>query len=267
MADVADETTRTVDGAGNGNADGINPDPGEGAGGDTGSGTGDKSGSPESGTDFDVSEILDEYGLESPAELKEFIGGLNEMRGKVGDADLDELIENSNTLKKFQSEWAKQEREKLKESETPEETIARLEKENEQLANKRKSDRQKMAAAESAKKAIEGFNSTVNAAIEGAKDVPKSWRPFIAKFMGVNNPVNEIDIEDRATVRRLTKDGVKEMSKFAQAVIKDYRDGKVKIPEIASPQSPPSDSSKPKGAKNLSDARRIMHESMAALLK
>ena len=258
MDGVIDQTTTPV---GDKPAD-TNPNP---------NGVGDTAkpdtGKPDTGSgQFDVNEILDEYGLESPEELKAFIGNMTELKGKIGDDDLDELIESRDTLKKYQSEWAKQEREKLKESETPEETIARLEKENKDLNHKRKSDRQQVQASEQAKKAIEGFGSTVNSVID-ASDVPKSWKPFFSEFMGVNNPVNEIDIEDRATVRKLTKDGVKKMNQFAQMVIKEYRDGKVKIPAITTTETPPSDTTKPKGVKNLRDARRIMHESLSAILK
>lgn len=258
--DVEDRTAEAVGGS-HAEGDDTNPNPDTGKP-DTGA---PDTGKPDTGA-FDVNEILDEYGLNSADELKEFIGNMKNLEGQIGDNDLEELVENSNTLKKFQREWAKQEREKLKDNETPEETIARLEKENEDLQHKSKKEREQIKASQTAKKAIEAFGSTVNNVIETG-DVPKSWQKHIAEFMGVGNPINEVDIEDKAVVRKLTKEGIKKMNAFAQLVIQEYRNGKVQIPAVTTTQTPPSDTNKPKGAKNLREARRIMHESMSAIFK
>ncbi len=76
-----------------------------------------------------ISGILDKHGLTSAEELGEFIDNLTSLKGRIGDEDPEELLKAKQTLQTYHKEWAKQEREKIREKETPEETIARLEKE------------------------------------------------------------------------------------------------------------------------------------------
>ena len=256
MADVIDQTTKVIDKSGNTGDGDAGIDAGKSGLADGGEATGG------SGDGFDVNELLDEWGLESPADLKEFVATMHDLKGKIGDQDLDELMEKASTLTKYQQQWAKQEKEKLKEKETPEETIARLEKENEELDLKRKKDSEKTQAVQGAKKAIEGFNSTVSSVIESDKAIPKTWHKYVSEFMGVNNPVNEVNIEDKAAVRRVAKEGLKKMNAFAQLIVNEYRAGKLEIPVVTKTETPATDAVKPKGAKNLRDARRLMHESM-----
>jgi hypothetical protein len=230
---------------------------------DAGTGDGDLK-DDQLSTKIDVEEILDEFGLDSPADLKEFMGTLNEMRGKIGDHDLDTLLENTKKLNQYQAEWQRQSEEKQKEKETPEETIARLEKEKNQALKQNKTQADKRKAAKSAEAALDDFTDTVNTVIDGAKDLPKAYRPMLRKFMGIDNPINEVDITDKAALRRLTKSGIKEMTAFAQQVIKDYRAGKTKIPNV-DPIVPAGDTdAKGKEPKNLKEAKAIMMQSARA---
>jgi hypothetical protein len=218
---------------------------------------------------FNVDEILDEYGLESPDELKDFITHMQALKGKIGDQDLDKLIENSKTLETYQAHWAKEEQRRLKEKETPEETIKRLEKEKEDLQQSKKQDSDRQKAAKSAERAVRDFNETVTSTIKGESAVPSEYRPFLSEFLGVDNPINDVDIEDKAAVRRLSKEGIKKMQAFEQAVIKRYRDGKIKIPAVSKTETTVSTTTGPKdqqGPKTLKDAKRIMMESVTALL-
>lgn len=212
----------------------------------------------------DVQEILDEFGLDSPDDLKGFVGKLSEMRGKIGDNDLDMLLENTKTLNKYQAEWQRQDEEKRREKETPEETIARLSKEKDQAVNHNKTQSDKKKASQAAKVVLEEFESTIDSVIKTAKDLPESYRPMFRKFMGIGNPINEVDITDKAALRRLTKSSMKEMQNFAQEVIKDYRAGKIKIPNVDPVVPASADAGKGKEPKNLKEAKAIMMESAAA---
>lgn len=214
-----------------------------------------------------VSDILDEYGLDSPEDLKEFLSGLSGLKGKVGDRDLDELIKNSETLENYQEHWAKQEREKKKEGETPEDTISRLEKENEENQNERRKESDQRKQAKDAEHAIEAFNDTVDSAISADETIPKEYRPYLSEFLGVNNPINEVDIENNADVRKLTKAGAKKLLDFEQAVIKRYRAGKTKVPKVSSTDTTPVPSDKDKEPKTLKESRRMMHKFAAELDK
>jgi len=79
-----------------------------------------------------VKGILEKHGLDSPEQLGELLDSVTGMRSKLGEADLDELMESHQTLQAYRKEWAKQERLQQKENEKPEETITRLERELEE---------------------------------------------------------------------------------------------------------------------------------------
>ena len=86
--------------------------------------------------------------------------------------------------------------------------------------------------------------------------------------MGVKNPVNDVDIRDKATVRKVLKTfGAKLVNDFEQAVIKRYRAGKDTIPATPPPaggdQAPVQAEKK---VSNLSEARRLAHASLGALM-
>jgi len=214
-----------------------------------------------------VEDILDEYGLESADDLKTFMANLNELRGKIGDQDLDQILANSKTLETYQAHWAKQERERLKESETPEQTIARLEKENQDLATEKSKAKDQQKAARAAEAALENFNDTVMSIISAESGgVVKEYQPFLAEFLGVNNPINEVNIEDKAAVRKLSKDAVKKLEKFEQVVIKRYLDGKIKIPKVTASTAGGETLDTDKGPKNLKEARGILRESLRAIV-
>jgi hypothetical protein len=231
---------------------------------DTGAGDADVKDDKISSDDFSVAELCEDFGLDSPADLKEFVSNLNDMRGKIGDNDLDTLIENTKTLQKYQAEWQRQEEEKRREKETPEETIARLEKEKQQAITQNKTQTEKRKAQEAAKRAYHEFEETVDSVITNSKELPKAYRPMLRKFMGIDNPVTEVDITDKAALRRLTKNGVKEMNAFAQKIIKDYRDGKIKIPNVTPAEPAGGDSAQGKEPKNLKEAKAMMMRSASA---
>lgn len=213
-----------------------------------------------------ISTILDKHGLGSPEELAEFVDRIAERDGQIGDYDPEELLKAKNTLDAYQREWAKAEQEKLKAAETPDQTIARLEREAADRENKNLQRSRQRQQAEAAKKAVKTFTDVVNSTVQSEKDIPAAYIPFIKEFMGVNNPVNDVNIQDRGAVKKVTRDfGIKRMMEFAQVVIKDYRDGKTAIPKVpdgASDQTPVTPETKPK---NLKESRAMAHTLISKL--
>lgn len=273
MPDPKDDTTQDDDknkdpndkGTQTGDGNGDDKAKAKGDAGTDGDGKGVKDDQLSAGK-LDVEEILDEYGLDSAEDLKGFIAHLADMEGKIGDNDLDTLIENTKTLQKYQANWQQQEEEKLKEKETPEETIARLEQEKTSALNKNKTQADKRKASKAAEAALGEFNDTIDSVIKGNKEVPKEYRGLIKEFMGVDNPINEVDITDKAAVRRLTKAGIKKIQVFEQGVIKRYLDGKVKIPKVTETETGAGSTASTDAAnpKNLKEAKAIMMQSARA---
>jgi len=210
-----------------------------------------------------VQSILDEYDIDSPKQLGEFLKNLSGLKDQLGDVDLEELKKNSALLKKYQKHWAKEEEAKKEDGETPEETIARLKKQNEQLDRKRRDEAEMYENAEADKRALNNFNSTVTKAVD-ALSVPSAMRPFLLKALGVNNEINEVDMSDKVGIKRITKAAFKDMKELQQAFIKDYLKGKTEIPKISTSAGTPSDKPVTITKKN---ARAIAIERLKGLIK
>ena len=212
-----------------------------------------------------ISDLLVEFDLESPDALKEFISGMTELKDKLSGENVDELLDNKALMTKYQKHWAAQEAEKKKDGETPEETVKRLEGE---LAAKDASAAKVAAKGDDAKKAkalISSFNNTVDKTIRGMKEVPDEYRGFFGLFMGVNNPINDVDLADRASVIDITKNGAKNLLDFEQVVIKRYLEGKAKVPDVTTTQATVTEK-EPVTIKNLSEARTTMASKVKALI-
>ena len=188
-----------------------------------------------------IQNVLNDHDLDSPEQLKDLLERVADRDSKLGDNDLEELIENSELLKTYQKQWEKQEDRKREDDETPEETISRLKKEKKEIAKAAKADEDRRNEADDSKRALKTFNSTVKSAVESNKDVPKEYRPFLNEFMGVDNPINEVDLTDKAAIKKISKDAAKKLIDFEQVIIKRYRDGKAKIPKISSSAETSSD--------------------------
>lgn len=213
-----------------------------------------------------INDILDKHGLSSPEELAEFVDRIAETAGQIGDYDPDDLLKAKTTLDAYQRKWTEAEQAKLKEAETPDQTIARLEREAAARENQAaQRDRQKRNA-DAAKAAVKTFNDVVVSTVKAEKDIPAEYVPFLHKLLGVGSPVNNVNITDRAAVKKMAKEfGIKEMRDFEQVVIARYRAGKTEIPVVpvvASETAPVADEHKPK---NLNEARGMMHERLSKM--
>lgn len=210
-----------------------------------------------------MEDLLDEYGLENAEDLKDFISNLSDVAEKLQGEDIDDLLDNKALMVRYQQQWAAKEAATLEEKETPEETIARLKKEKQEMAQDAARQRSKQAQAEEAQRLLGSFNNTVHKTIRSIKEVPKEYRNFLSLFMGVDNPINDVDLADRGKVIDLTKKSAKMLMDLEQAVIKRYLAGKAKVPAMTTTQDSTTDD-KPGEIKNLRDARKTLMERIKA---
>jgi len=212
-----------------------------------------------------VQDILDKYGYDSIEELEADHDSLKELQDTIGKHDANKLIQDAEYLAKVKEFWAEQDEAKKRDSETPDETIARLEREKkateQKLKDRDKADAKKREQREQqaqAKKMLKSFNSTVIGEIDNIKDLPKEYKPFLKTFLGVENPMNEINIGVKPEVRKTAKNLIKDFRSFEQVVIKRYLDGKIEMPKITpSTETPVSTEKQPK---NLAEARSFLRD-------
>ena len=207
-----------------------------------------------------IQGFLEENDITSPDQLKELL----DLKARVGGADLDELEENSALLKKYQKHWAKEEESKREDDETPEETIARVKNEKANLEKALKSEQSRQEEAQESQELLKTFNNTVSSALEAEKDLPKEYLPFLKEFMGVDNPINEVGLDDKKSIKKIAKNSVKKILAFEQLAIKSYQKGKADVPAISTSTETPSDAP-PKITKEK--VRAVMTERLKGFLK
>lgn len=216
-----------------------------------------------------VSSLLAKHNLQTPEQLAEYIDGLAGVAGRIGNLDPEELVKSHETLTAYHKEWAKQEREKLKANEKPEETIARLEKELDAEGKKKEKAAREAAKVEEAKKALATWDSTVGSTITADATIPSEYHDFLKLFMGVNNPINTADPSDRGAATKLTKEfGIVKLREFENLVIQRYLAGKSAIPQVppasAGGGTPPVIGDKP--PKSQSERRQLAHQLFSRIL-
>ena len=204
--------------------------------------------------------LMEKNGLESVDDLVELAESGKKVKGKQVDLDrLDEIQKKAEKLDKYEAFWKDQEEKKLRDTEYPDQTIARLEKQlkAKEAADKHKEESQRQQ--EAAKQALKNYDREIQSLVR-EMELPKEQQAFAIEFMGVNNPFNEIDITDRKAISRMVADQTKKFEALKQSIIKEYIGGKESVPKTGSTASAAPMGDKPKIM--LKDARKALHEAM-----
>lgn len=206
-----------------------------------------------------VTAIMEANGLDSIEDLIDLVESGKKVIGKISDVeDIDELIAKAQRLDEWTAYYARKAEMEREEGETPEETIARLKKEKAILLQRQNQEE----SAREGEALLKNFTKSVDTTMsEIFDDLPESQKPFISEFFGVGNPFAVIDIGDKKAVRKMVAEGKKKFEAFKRAVedqaIKDYVEGKRKIPHVSST----GESTSPQTIrKTMKTARAALHE-------
>ena len=63
------------------------------------------------------------------------------------------------------------------------------------------------------------------APLRSLDDVPVYARPFMKKFFGVDNPIHDVDMSDKAGIKKLVSSGAQEFAKLKKAIIAEHEPG------------------------------------------
>lgn len=191
-----------------------------------------------------MQDVLERAGLDSFEELQSLVDEGQTLKEILGGKDLKQLIKDANRLQEIEAYWAEQKALEQEESEEPHETIARLKKEKQELADKQAREAQMTKEQKEAARAIETYNKSVSKVVESSG--LEGEKAEMAKLMlGVDNPFNEIDIDDPKAVREMSGSITKRFSDFVakieQAAIDKYAAGKSDIVPITPASTPASE--------------------------
>lgn len=205
-----------------------------------------------------LEDLMDANDLESVEDLVSLVESGKSLKTiQVTPDQLEGLIKKSQTLEKYEAYWKDQDEKKRRDLEEPSQTVARLEKQVEELKSGQKTKEEAAKKVQEAKKLWENYDSEVTKIFDVMEDIPADARKFYTLFMGVNNPASSVDFTNKKAIKEAAQEARKTVDSIMEYAIKQFVDGKRKIPTV--PPVTPAASETPK-IKNLREARKIMIE-------
>jgi hypothetical protein len=208
-----------------------------------------------------LQDILQAHGLLNAEELKQALSEGLSLKQVLGDRDAKKLVEDSEYLAKVKQNWDQEKRSKEYENETPEQTIARLEREKEELRRGSEEFRSTVEEREHSKRILEGFKTEIDnvlGVVESDTPLAEAEKALAKLYLGVDNPANMIDIEDRTAVRKMAQESLAKFQtlvlKIKQQAIDDYAAGKSKLSVDTTQKG--SDTLKPKAQADQQSTRK-----------
>lgn len=217
-------------------------------------------------TQEELNTLLEEEGFESLEGLTEALTNQKEYKEKLGNITpekLQEIAKKANTLDTYNAYWAAEDNKKRLDNMEPDDRIHELESENKQLRLTKTQEEGVQKEAQELTNAIAAWDTEIIASVD-QEDATEAQKEFVKGILGPDNPTNSLtmaDLTSKKAVNKAVKDAITATKKFADAIIKDYRDGKYKAPDITSTDnaSPVPDKTK---IKSMADAHKIFREIM-----
>ena len=205
-----------------------------------------------------LNAVLEANELDSIEDLVELVQSGKKMAGKGLDEDaLEDLISKARKMEEVEEYWATQRELQKRAEEGPDETAARLERENQEL-KRRLSGKDEV---DSSKRALETFEKKSRTFLENSiKDLDKEERDALEFFMGVGHPFGEIDITNEAQVSKMGKQVIKKIQDIEQRAIKKYVAGKKELLHVGSTSTPAAPAND--GIRNMKQARNAMADQL-----
>lgn len=208
-----------------------------------------------------LNDILESHGFESADELKSELAKGRTLIEVLGDRDAKQVVEDSDTLNRYQDHWdAEKQKQELDELDPEEQAeywknkfLTKEQKDQETEASKQE--------AETVKGHLSRYSDFTDSIIESAGFDDQTAEAF-KLFAGVNNPFNTVDIGDRKAVRQVLNDLKGQFSKFVettrQGAVDEYATGKSKLTPSSKKEKQtdtgPSDEEKEVETKTKEDA-------------
>ena len=182
-----------------------------------------------------LQDLMEKHGIDDPEDLESLLEEGTTLKEKLGDRDAERLLQDSDELRKAKEQWDEQQRLEAEENETPEDTIRRLKMANEQLANNLKQQSADQKAYEDSLEVLDNFNNSVTKMVESSGlEGPEA--EMLSLTLGLNNPINNIDIADPKAVKQTANETIKRFSEAVKAIkqsaIDSYSQGREVIPKV-----------------------------------
>jgi hypothetical protein len=161
--------------------------------------------------------ILDRSQFASKEELVAALENGEKLSDLIGEQDAEALVEAANKWNQAEEYWAEQEAAQAEEGETEPQTIARLKQANATLKEQQKTEAERLQENRSSREAIAGFNTEIETAVEAA-ELAGSESDLAKLVLGKDNPMDDVDIQDKKAVRLAIKDNLGKVSEIVKAI-------------------------------------------------
>lgn len=211
-----------------------------------------------------LNEFMQEFDFTDVNEAKQAMKDWQKTHGKVKGLDLDKLLERDKLLSNYESFWAAEEEKKKRGNETPDQTESRLVARIKELESTLTQETGTKKAQEESQKAVKEYEGEVSQLVSKS-NLPEGYRSMAQFILGINNPALDVDITDKGAIRKVALSGIERVEKFVNQVIKDYVDGKLKIPKIPEVDSTTGAPASEAKVKNLKEAKKLATQSLKGL--
>lgn len=215
-----------------------------------------------------LQNLLETKGFDSVDELVDQLEQGSKLSQELSGRDLDDILSKAETLEKYEAHWAEQERLKARENKSESEIIEDLESELSKVKNERQSEADRIKQEQEVKKSVEFFETEISTLVAKQDSIPDDYKPFVEKFLGSGNPMFDVDPTSKMAIRKTASELMKEINAFEQAIIKRFKEGKLKVPTTPSSSQgtdTASSATEPKPIKNLKDARTVLMEKLSKI--
>ena len=204
--------------------------------------------------------LLEDHGFDSIEDATKALSSGKDLKDQLGETELKDILEKANKLDSYEQYWAAEDLKKQEEGEEPDDKVTRLEKRITDFETKEHDKEVRRDGLQKSQETLEGFNTEIKTLVEKNEAIPEEYRPFAGEFLGVDNPANEVEITNMPEVRKMAKEGIKKIQAFEQAVIKRYREGKLKVPDMTPTEPIDAEGIKEHKPKNIAESKKMMKE-------
>ena len=195
---------------------------------------------PQGGTIAEqFADLMSERGFKSIDEMREFL----DVGGK-----------SIKTIKQMEAKWAEEQERKLRKNETPEETLARVERQLQERDDYINATKREREEAIESQRVVESFYRDATGRIE-KKGAPDHYKAPLKLLCGVENMFNSIDFEDPAQVQKMVDSNLKVLQDFESRIISNAAQKGNEIPPISEGGAPPAEG--PIKPKSISEAGKL----------
>lgn len=185
--------------------------------------------------------ILQEYDIDGADDLKVMLDSGMQLQEILGNRDATKLIQDADTLRRYNEHWAKEARIKEEEQLDPDERADKYKRELEDHKRQTAQEREGAEQTEAAQDAILDFNDRAEGLVD-KRGYDEETAEIAKLLVGINNPFNEVDILDGRAVRGMVDGGMDVLEQYVadikQTAIDDYVAGKSSITPISKTDTP-----------------------------